>query len=90
MKRRYGREWKRIRDRYIKAHPLCEECLKNHRTIAANEVHHIIPLSKGGDSTMIILCLYAPAAIAQSLLVKVVDGKRKPLDEKPNGVITFG
>ncbi len=31
---------------------------------------------------MIILCLYAPAAIAQSLLVKVVDGKRKPLDEK--------
>lgn len=25
-KRRYGRAWKRIRDRYIAAHPLCEQC----------------------------------------------------------------
>ena len=24
--KRYGRAWKRIRDRYIKSHPLCEEC----------------------------------------------------------------
>ena len=22
--KKYGREWKRIRDRYVKAHPLCE------------------------------------------------------------------
>ncbi|MDA8227032.1 MAG: HNH endonuclease signature motif containing protein [Desulfitobacterium hafniense] len=51
MKRRYGRAWKRIRDRYIKANPLCEECLKNNKTNVANEVHHIIPLSKGGDSS---------------------------------------
>ena len=51
MKKRYGRTWKRIRDRYIKAHPLCEECFKNKRTTSATEVHHIIPLSKGGDSS---------------------------------------
>jgi 5-methylcytosine-specific restriction protein A len=51
MKRRYGRTWKRIRDRYIKTHPLCEECLKNKKTTPANEVHHIKPLSKGGDSS---------------------------------------
>lgn len=50
MKKRYGRTWKRIRDRYIKAHPLCEECLKNRKTATANEVHHIRALSKGGDS----------------------------------------
>ena len=29
--KRYGRAWKRIRDRYIKAHPLCEECKKADR-----------------------------------------------------------
>ena len=25
-KRRYGRAWQRIRDRYAAAHPFCEEC----------------------------------------------------------------
>ena len=48
-KRKYGRAWKRIRDRYIKAHPLCEECLKEGRYTKAEEVHHIKPLSHGGD-----------------------------------------
>ena len=26
--KKYGRAWKRIRDRYAAAHPLCERCLK--------------------------------------------------------------
>ena len=47
-KKRYGRAWKRIRDRYIVAHPLCEQCKKADRLTAAEEVHHILPLSKGG------------------------------------------
>ena len=51
MKKRYGRTWKRIRDRYIAAYPLCEECLKDNKTTQATEVHHILPLSKGGDSS---------------------------------------
>lgn len=50
MNKRYGRPWKRIRDRYIRSHPLCEECLKNKRTIPAQEVHHIVPLTQGGDN----------------------------------------
>ncbi len=50
-KKRYGRSWKRIRDRYISAHPLCEECHKQGRLVAAEEVHHVIPLSKGGTHT---------------------------------------
>ncbi|MBM7561496.1 HNH endonuclease [Fusibacter tunisiensis] len=57
--KRYGRAWKRIRDRYIKAHPLCEECEKNGRIKAAEEVHHILPLSKGGGnetSNLMALC----------------------------------
>ena len=48
--KRYGRAWKRIRDRYIKAHPLCEECQRQGLLVAAEEVHHIIPLSNGGSS----------------------------------------
>ena len=29
VRKRYGRAWKRIRDSYAAAHPLCEECLKH-------------------------------------------------------------
>ena len=57
--KRYGRAWKRIRDRYIKAHPLCEECERNGRIKPAEEVHHILPLSKGGGnetSNLMALC----------------------------------
>jgi 5-methylcytosine-specific restriction protein A len=58
-RKRYGRAWKRIRDRYIKAHPLCEECYKGNKFTPAEEVHHIIPLSKGGthdDDNLMSLC----------------------------------
>ena len=58
-RKRYNRAWKRIRDRYIKAHPLCEECYKNNKLTSAEEVHHIIPLSKGGthdDDNLMSLC----------------------------------
>ena len=51
--------WKRIRDRYIKAHPLCEECEKQGKLTAAEEVHHKLPLSKGGNnerSNLMALC----------------------------------
>ena len=51
VRKRYGRSWKRIRDRYIQVHPLCEECRKQGRLIPAEEVHHIVPLSQGGDSS---------------------------------------
>ena len=57
--KRYGRAWKRIRDRYIRLHPLCEECRRENRLTAAEEVHHIFPLSKGGGNeagTLMALC----------------------------------
>ena len=37
---------KRIRDRHIKAHPLCEECEKEGMLTPAEEVHHIFPSQK--------------------------------------------
>jgi 5-methylcytosine-specific restriction protein A len=58
-RKRYGRAWKRIRDRYIKTHPLCEECYKQGRLTAAEEVHHVLPLSKGGthdNDNLMSLC----------------------------------
>ena len=58
-RRRYGRAWKRIRDRYMAAHPLCEQCRKSGKLTAAGEVHHIVPLSKGGthaESNLMALC----------------------------------
>lgn len=57
--RRYGRAWKRIRDRHIATHPLCEMCKRQGRITPAEEVHHIKPLSQGGthdDSNLMSLC----------------------------------
>lgn len=39
--------------------PLCEMCLKNHKTTPATEVHHIRPLSRGGthdEDNLMALC----------------------------------
>lgn len=46
--KKYGRAWKRIRDRYASEHPLCEECLKTGKLTPVEEVHHIKPISQGG------------------------------------------
>ena len=59
VKKRYGRTWKRIRDVYIAAHPLCEKCYKIGRITPAEEVHHIKPLSRGGtnaENNLLSLC----------------------------------
>ena len=56
---RYGGGWRKIRNRYIKSHPLCEECLAAGRVTAATEVHHKLPLGKGGthdDANLMSLC----------------------------------
>jgi 5-methylcytosine-specific restriction protein A len=47
-KKRYGRAWKRIRDRHIREHPLCDGCLKEGRLTPVQKVHRILPVSKGG------------------------------------------
>lgn len=50
-RKRYGSAWRKIRGQYIKAHPLCEECLKDGRAVPATEVHHRLPLADGGDNS---------------------------------------
>ena len=57
--KKYGTQWRKIRARYIQAHPLCEECEKLGRCTPATEVHHIKPLSEGGghgDDNLAALC----------------------------------
>ena len=59
INKKYGRAWKRIRDRYAAAHPLCEMCLKEGRFTPVDEVHHIKPVSQGGthdESNLMSLC----------------------------------
>ena len=59
MKKRYGRAWKKIRDRHMTEFPLCEMCKKQGRLTPAEEVHHIKPLSMGGtndDGNLMSLC----------------------------------
>lgn len=48
VNKKYGRAWKRIRDRYVTEHPLCECCERKGKMTVAQEVHHILPISKGG------------------------------------------
>lgn len=58
-RKRYGWAWKKIRNKYIKNNPLCEQCLKKGRLTPAQEVHHIKPLSKGGthdEKNLMALC----------------------------------
>lgn len=59
IKRRYGRAWQRIRDRYTAAHPFCEECYKRGVLTPTEEIHHIKPLAHGGthaDDNLMALC----------------------------------
>lgn len=46
--RRYGRAWKRIRDKYVSQHPFCELCFEKGILVPVQEVHHKLPLSEGG------------------------------------------
>lgn len=35
--------WQRLRNIYIREHPVCEECLKHGHVTDAEEVHHLLP-----------------------------------------------
>lgn len=59
VNKQYGRSWKRIRDKYVKEHPLCECCLEEGVIVLMEEVHHKVPVGQGGKHTpsnLISLC----------------------------------
>ena len=40
--------WRKMRDTYLKEHPLCEDCLAKGKVTPASSIHHIrSPFSKG-------------------------------------------
>ena len=45
----HSKEWTATRKAYITQHPICEDCLTRDQYTTATEVHHIKPLSDGGD-----------------------------------------
>ena len=66
VRRRYGRVWKRIRDKYVLSHPICERCLEKGVLVPTEEVHHKLPLSQGGThdkNNLIALCKECHARI---------------------------
>jgi 5-methylcytosine-specific restriction enzyme A len=42
----YGWDWQQLSVRYRKENPLCVECAKRGIATAADEVHHIVPISE--------------------------------------------
>lgn len=48
--KRYGYSWRKLRARFLNAHPLCEQCRLQGRYTMATEVHHIKPLADGGTN----------------------------------------
>jgi 5-methylcytosine-specific restriction protein A len=68
--KRYGHRWRKIREEYINAHPLCEECEKSGKLIPAQEVHHIIELDAGGTNdfdNLMALCKSCHSRIGRNL-----------------------
>lgn len=59
LQKKYGGAWPHIRKAFIAAHPLCTACQHEGRVTAAVEVHHILPLAKGGthvEENLMALC----------------------------------
>jgi len=47
-----GRTWQRIRAQVLSRAPLCIECERVGRTQLADEVDHIVPISRGGSDRL--------------------------------------
>jgi 5-methylcytosine-specific restriction endonuclease McrA len=43
------RKWRKLRARKLDDEPRCERCLPKGRVTVATEVHHVVPISRGGE-----------------------------------------
>ena len=80
INRRYDARWRRVRDAYIRAHPLCERCLEEGRMTPARHVHHVLPLSQGGThdwDNLRALCLacHSKTEMEQGGLLRKKEGR---------------
>lgn len=49
-RKKYGNNWRRLRNAYARQHPYCEECLKRGIKTPVEEIHHKVPLIEGGEN----------------------------------------
>jgi 5-methylcytosine-specific restriction protein A len=49
-RRGYDAAWRRIRLDHLRRHPLCIDCQREGRTVAATDVDHRVPLRRGGTN----------------------------------------
>jgi 5-methylcytosine-specific restriction protein A len=75
-RKRYGYAWRKIRDLYIAAHPLCERCESAGRVVPAREVHHILPLSQGGTHAADNLMALCPSCHSGFTLAEINRNKK--------------
>jgi len=52
-RRGYDTDWIKLRTLYIRANPLCEDCLETDQLAATDEVHHKIPISDRPDLRLV-------------------------------------
>ena len=50
--------WRRLRDTYLKEHPLCADCLAKGKVTPATSVHHVNSPFKGGEVNYNLLLDY--------------------------------
>ena len=51
--RGYGTYWRKLRSQVLaRDGGLCQECLRQGRTVAATDVDHVVPKSRGGTDDM--------------------------------------
>lgn len=58
-RRGYGHRWRQIRFAFLRRNPLCAACLREGRSVAAVDVDHVVPRSRGGtdaESNLAALC----------------------------------
>ena len=79
--RGYNSRWQRARARYLRRHPLCVECLKADRVVAAALVDHIIP-HRGNKR------LFWDESNWQSLCASCHDSKRGREGQAKTGRVT--
>ena len=53
-----NKHWRRLRDTYLREHPVCEECLKKGKVTPADDVHHIKSPFRGGEINYNLLLDY--------------------------------
>lgn len=50
--------WRKLRDTYMKQHPICEECLKSGKITPATDIHHKKSPFRGGEVNYMLLWDY--------------------------------